>query len=381
MATFHIIGDAFVDLFCFLKAGAFPEPGGDAELTDPVQALAGGSGVNTATHLQSLCSRRHNNNDTTTLSTTRRVSLYTSFHPHDDYGAILASHAHQQGFRLINCRQPTSMASTGHCLAIVTENERSFMTHRGCIAEFSPESVDIQPIVHHQNDSVHIHVAGFYNMPLFWNDRLKNLLLRIRQERLKLNVDNCTLMSLVPQHDASNQWDGGLDDIVSSSCLDLLILNELEAKSIVARGSRLQASETTTTASTTNIQQETNLDDWIDYFTRLSSKTIFVITRGKDGAVAFYNGKIIAELAQSAKVNVVDPTGAGDAFTGGFIEGLWAWKVEHDRVDDNDFEWPLPAVEYALMRGCAAGSAVVQIRGASVPVPDNHVQQILDLQK
>ena len=49
-----IIGDAFADLFCFLGDSALPKPGGDARLTQPIRTVAGGSGLNTATHLSSL---------------------------------------------------------------------------------------------------------------------------------------------------------------------------------------------------------------------------------------------------------------------------------------------------------------------------------------
>ena len=52
-----IIGDAFVDIVCIVdnhENDKVLRPGGDTLLKSPVQVLAGGSGLNTSTHLHFL---------------------------------------------------------------------------------------------------------------------------------------------------------------------------------------------------------------------------------------------------------------------------------------------------------------------------------------
>jgi sugar/nucleoside kinase (ribokinase family) len=365
MTSFHIIGDTFVDLVCFLKC-SFPEPGGDAELQDPVKTIAGGSGLNTSTHLQSLLRYRNSSCLQTNLPS---VSLYTVFNPEDDYGKLITNHSAQHSLNLVNCRSQDSTASTGHCLAIVADQERSFMTHRGCIAEFAPNHVKIQPIIA-CSGPIHLHIAGYYNMPLFWNDALLETLTLIRQERDR--NQKISTISMVPQHDASGQWDGGIDRLISS-CLDFILLNTLEARRIIGRNN----------LSTTPGDHEMidRLDEWMmNYSKRLGRKTIIVVTRGPNGAIAFGNGQILAELERSVDVPVIDPTGAGDAFAAGFIEGIWAWQAENQMVND-DAIWPQAAIEQGLMWGCATGTASVQIKGASVPADYSTILSIFNTQK
>ncbi|GKY91183.1 hypothetical protein MPSEU_000091000 [Mayamaea pseudoterrestris] len=359
MTSFHIVGDAFVDLVCILK-DSLPEPGGDAELTDPVNALAGGSGVNTATHLQALLVGRSCDSPTTST-----VLLHTALNPNDDYGQLLLRHADQHGFYLNNCQPSDSIAATGHCLAIVSKQERSFLTHRGCVADFSPEHVEVQQMIDSPKP-VHLHVAGYYNMPHFWNGKLKQMLKHVRSERHSDRKITC--MSLVPQHDASGAWSGGIDQLLS--CLDFLILNLLEAQRIMERGLREQSRDDAI---------GDDMDAIVKHFQSLSRDTMFVVTRGANGAITFRDGEVLAELKHSVHVQVIDPTGAGDAFTAGFLEGIWAWKVENRML--HDASWPRAAVEEGLFRGCAAGTACVKIKGASTPADCSTISSIMNEQR
>jgi hypothetical protein len=66
------------------------------------------------------------------------------------------------------------------------------------------------------------HVAN-----IAWNGALQEKLFRIRAERAALPCQTTTTISLLPQNDATEQWDGGLLHLLP--LLDFLILNELEA--------------------------------------------------------------------------------------------------------------------------------------------------------
>ena len=61
----------------------------------------------------------------------------------------------------------------------------------------------------------------------------------------------------------------------------------------------------------------------------LEKVKIIVITRGKDGADIYADGKEI-HIPTVPETEIVDPTGVGDAFRGGFLAGYshgWGWEL------------------------------------------------------
>jgi sugar/nucleoside kinase (ribokinase family) len=348
--AFHVAGDAYVDFFCFLDDGGWPENGGDSRLVEPVKTCAGGSSTNTATHLRSL-QRNFTNHSP-------RVYLHTVLNPEDHYGQLLLGHASDQGFPIINCRKKSGNLSTGHCIAIVSGGERSFMTHQGCVDDFKAEDLSVQDIVSTGSD-VHLHIAGFYNIPGFWNRQLEHKLEELRSSRTNATI------SLVTQHDATKEWDGGFDSLLP--WLDFAIMNDLEARHIVRRG---QAGKKSSDDDKNEIQ---NL---ADHFGSVSPETYVIVTRGELGAVALKGGKVVANQYTVA-VKPVDPTGAGDSFTAGFIHGIWTWRDEAARSPEEDAAepWPVAAIVRGLQWGCAVGCAAVLIRGASVPAQPKQIEE------
>jgi sugar/nucleoside kinase (ribokinase family) len=440
--TFHVVGDAFVDFFCYLEDD-WPERGGDSVLNQPVKAYAGGSSVNTATHLTSLIAPAaadpDDGSNTSPLRSKLRseadqhrdvssfvrlpnstVVLQTALNEDDHYGKILLEHTDRHRLNLVNCLRrihdgtdsaPTKAAatnrgglvngcreksgpaggstiatgaasaeSTGHCVAIVSKGERSFMTHRGCVESFQADHLDVDAMISGRNgvvqggdDVLHLHVAGYFNMTGFWNGRLRSVLERIRAERQELNPGSSTTVSLVTQHDASNQWDGGVDDLMP--LIDFFIMNELEANKILLRTAERAGAGTSPGTDPV-------VAAWINHFSSLSPKTYFVVTRGADGAVAFRNFRRVATLHPAVAVPVVDPTGAGDSFTAGFLYGIWSRKRQSGRTaDDGDGAaateaWLPDDIKQGLLWGCAVGTSAVTIRGASVP---SRLEDILGL--
>ncbi len=346
--AFHVAGDAYVDFFCFLDDGGWPENGGDSRLEEPVRTYAGGSSTNTATHLRAL---QRNFTDHSP-----RVYLHTVLNPEDHYGQLLLTHASDHGFPIINCRKKSEGLSTGHCIAIVSGGERSFMTHQGCVGHFNAEDLSVQEIVSSASD-VHFHIAGFYNIPGFWNQQLEEKLKELRSTRTNITI------SLVTQHDATKEWDGGFDSLLPM--LDFAIMNDLEARHIVRRGQGRKM-----------LEIDNEIEAWADYFGSVSPQTCIIVTRGELGAVAFKGGKVAA-FQSTVPVKPVDPTGAGDAFTAGFIHGIWAWRAESARsAEEDDAEpWPNEAIVQGLKWGCAVGRAAVLIRGASVPPRPEQIEK------
>ena len=350
--SYHVIGDSFVDMFCFLDR-SLPELGGDSRLTLPVMTMAGGSGTNSSTHLSSLLQQ---GTDTITsevdVSLSAKVYLYSKVNANDDYGKMLLAHAKKHGYMLINCNQGlldstdstmTSpvLPSTGHCIVIVSQEDRSFMTHAGCMQAFDASHVDYDSIVSDPAQHIHVHIAGYYNMEGFWDGKLSGKIAYMKRQRKLLYPNSIMCLSLVPQHDATNTWDGGLRDLLSA--LDIVFMNEVEATHITGGGS---------TAT------------WMAYFQEHCSMTWVIITRGKEGCVAIRQGALQATQA-AVPVDPVDTTGAGDAFVSGFLYGVWAW-VKENAFHKND-PWKIEGIKQGLLWGCSVATCNVLIRGASVP--------------
>lgn len=371
--AFHIVGDAFVDLFSFLE-GDWPEKGGDSSLSQPIQTFAGGSSTNTTTHLNVL------NSHFTDQS--MDLVLHTILNPNDHYGNLLLRHAKDQGFLLINCKESDDSSATGHCVAIVAGQERSFMTYRGCVDNFQADHLDLDQIIGGPESHLHLHIAGFFNLSGFQNGQILKQILKIREQRQSYrNVE--TVVSLVPQHDATKLWDGGIDEL--ATYLDFLIMNDLEAMHIMQQGKIRKKMATASDFANSIDATDTLIADCAAYFNELCPQTCVVLTRGPSGAVALLNGNVIADQS-TVKVTPIDPTGAGDSFAAGFMHGLWDWrqkKGDNGNVEvvpttdaPRTFSWPAEALQFGLLWGCAMGSSSVLVRGASIPSSKDDIQRL-----
>lgn len=357
--SFHIVGDSFVDLFCYLQDD-WPEQGGDACLEHPIREMAGGSSTNTATYLSSL---RRSEGDMQPAAT-----LHTVYNPNDTYGKILEAQSNKYNYALLNCRSEDETSSTGHCVVVVSRQDRSFMTHRGCVDNFEASHLHMD-VMMNESEDLHVHVAGYFNLPGFWNGKLLEQLVKLRQTRSKRALRNTTTISLVPQHDATKQWDGGIKDLVPH--LDFLFMNEVEARCIAMADKHDKKFN----------DGDGQIEAFISYYSNLSPSTVFVITRGPQGAIAFSNGKMIASMKAVPVDKVEDPTGAGDAFVAGFLHGFWSEQGHSTLVSSSEkIIWSEEAVKQGLYWGCACGTASVQVRGASVPPPKENIEAIFDRQ-
>jgi len=354
--TFHVVGDAYVDLFSFLE-GNWPESGGDSHLEQPVKFYAGGSAVNTSTHLKALI------RNFAAVEPKPNVILHTVLNPDDQYGKILLNHADEHDIPIENYRKENVNLSTGHCIAIVSGGERSFMTHQGVVKSFGADQLDVGKIVSTPTH-LHIHIAGYYNMPGFWNGKLKRKLEVIREQRRRMYPDRNITISLVTQYDATGVWDGGLTDLFP--LLDFVLMNELEARSIIRCGCESH--------NLTEFEQE--YMKWADYFGRQHPTINVIVTRGEKGAVILC-GKRIVSKQKPIVMNSIDPTGAGDSFTAGFIYGIWSWKlITQQKTGNNKESWPTKAIEEGMRWGVSLASATIMIRGASVPPGSAEIKRI-----
>lgn len=306
---YHIVGESYVDLLCYLQA-ALPKQSEDSVLVEPLQTLAGGSTVNTATHLRELVRSSNNRQD----SRTQQVVVQTVLNPNDEYGTLLHRHCAEHDIPIINCydddddhnhhndetnqgdNHKARSSSTPHCVVMVSEGDRSFMTHRGCAEQFTGRHVRLPHLWDHDGP-VTLHVAGWYCTPGFGRDgrdgSLVEAIRRLRRERHARWPQYRTVVSAVAQFDVQQQWDGGIDDLVPH--LQFLILNQVEVHKIVQRAKG--------TLHSGDDEIEYTVRDWMSFFASLSTETVVVVFRGAEGAIAFRGERLIGDTGPAVAVS------------------------------------------------------------------------------
>jgi len=382
-----IVGDAFADIFCFLnkptshsKKGEVVPMGGCVLVDQPLQTMPGGSGINTSTHLCSLLQDFVDKKSLDGLiSSNWDIQLQTVLNPKDEHGTLLLDHAKKYNLPIINChpdycfndsqnqenqnKTSPNHSSTPHVIVIVSPGERSFIAHLGCIAHFQAHQIDTQKLINSHDDvgiypnnqshHLHIHIAGYYNIQGFWNNALKQELKRVKTERSKLGPSYTTTISLTPQYDSLQEWDGGILSLLEY--IDFLILSEDEAEGI------------------TTIKKK----EWrkmAEHFYAYSPNTVAIVTLGAEGVIALSNGEVIHEEKSNVVDHVVDATGAGDAFAAGFVFGFLKGQYEENYDDKRS---NIDNIKKGMRWGCATGAACVKVAGASVPASKYEIEHFL----
>jgi sugar/nucleoside kinase (ribokinase family) len=230
----------------------------------------------------------------------------------DTFGRFMLDHLHR---RQIDTRgimiDPT--LKTGLSVILNVPNDRAILTHLGAIDALRAEMVDANLLA----QSRHIHVTSFF---LQHNLRpgLAMLLAKARAGGATVSLDT--------NWDPSERWDDGLREVLAHT--DIFLPNEQEARAI------------TRTAT---------LDDAL---TSLASTIPTVaIKNGEAGAVCRQGEQVVHD--PGFPMQVVDTTGAGDSFNGGFLYGLLhGWELAD-----------------ALALGCACGALSTQAAGGTAAQP------------
>jgi sugar/nucleoside kinase (ribokinase family) len=259
------------------------------------------------------------------------------------------------------------------------------MTHLGVIDTFKASDTVLHELVNCRsadpsfvNHHHHIHIAGYYNLKLFQDGNLKRRLKLVREKRrAKSHNGNIftTTTSLVPQYDATEKWDGGLmEDVLP--LVDFLILNALEAGKIsgIVIDDKDCGGDLSRTVTLTKLA---------DFFFEKSPLTHVIVTLGSLGAVCLYQGEVVISMKCPKRYrHPVDPTGAGDAFSAGFLFGVMHWRKSRNHQEFAEIgsllegSWTEAIVE-GMKFGCAAGTACVAKPGASVPASKGEIEELL----
>lgn len=196
-------------------------------------------------------------------------------------------------------------------LNISVKGDRSMLTVLGTLQEITPalvEGLDLSVVRHW-------HIAGYFLLPslsAFWPEFLQKL----KAERITVSLDT--------NWSPEGNWKE-VSEILP--LVDLFLPNDQEAQAISGSGNYREAGR--------------QLSEMIP---------MVVIKRGKEGASVFSEGKEFSSAVRDhwkGPVQLVDTTGAGDSFDGGFL-----------------YEWLRGSpVEKCLKTGILCGTSCVQGTG------------------
>jgi len=113
-----------------------------------------------------------------------------------------------------------------------------------------------------------------------------------------------------------------------------------------------------------------------EFFYTRNPQLYVVITLGEKGALVVQNGSVIGHKAPPISYkNPVDPTGAGDAFTAGFLFGSMCKKEAFGSSENPSACLNTADILYGLDWGCLIGTRCTMRQGASIPATK---EEILD---
>ncbi len=205
-----------------------------------------------------------------------------------------------------------NQANTSVTMVMVDEaGERSFIHYVGANAALRERDIDLDLFP----DAKILHLAGFYLMPGFDGEPASSILRKAKDKGLTTSLDTCW--------DSKGRWLKLLEPCLEVT--DIFLPSIEEAKKITG---------------------EEEPEKICDFFLNKGVK-IVGLKMGEKGAY-ITSGKESFSIAPF-KVNVVDTTGAGDAFVAGFLAG----RI----LGQNLFETGKLA--------CAAGGAAVSAMGAT----------------
>ncbi|MGH2637291.1 MAG: carbohydrate kinase family protein [Actinomycetota bacterium] len=179
--------------------------------------------------------------------------------------------------------------STGVSVVLSRPGDRGTYTVPGTVADLNAEVVDRELLASVE----HVHVASFYLQRALGPD-LPRLLGEVRSAGATTSLD--------PNWDPAEAWNSGLLELLAH--VDLFLPNAAEALRIAGR------------------------DDLEAAVGHLASRAGTVAVKLGDGGGLARRGEEIVRLP-GIPVDVVDATGAGDAFDAGFVLGLLrGWPLE-----------------------------------------------------
>jgi sugar/nucleoside kinase (ribokinase family) len=183
------------------------------------------------------------------------------------------------GVDVSQVRQVSGPIKSGLTVILQRDDWRNILTYSGMISELTLNDLDFDYLT----DSRHFHLSSFY-LQTRLRPHIPELFKRLKAAGLTISLDT--------NDDPEDLWEGGLEDVLRQ--VDVFLPNAREASRI------------------------TGTDDLEAAVNQLAEMVPLVVVKmGHEGAMARQGSKRF--ISPAAKVNCVDPVGAGDSFDAGFL--------------------------------------------------------------
>ena len=198
---------------------------------------------------------------------------------------------------------------TGTCLILITpDSERTMVTYLGTAGKISDKDIDVNAI----KKSEVLFLEGY-----LWDEGEPK-----KAFEKAINHSQKVAMSLSDLFCVERHKSQFLNLVKNK--LDITFANEQEIMSLI---------------------ESKKIEDVINFSKEVGK--LIVVTRGEKGAIAVEKGNV-SECGAKKNLNIVDLTGAGDLFAGGFLDGYLNGK----------------SLKESLEKGTEMSSKIIQIIGA-----------------
>lgn len=178
---------------------------------------------------------------------------------------------------------------TGYCISLVENSgERTFLTYKGCEAEFNSEMVSEQLL----NNTSFLFVTGYYLLDIDFANLIIQFIQKVKDLGVKILFDPGSLVSKIDQN---------------------VLLSMIKLSDIVTPNS----GELEKLESLFEIGKE-NCSEW--FFQK--GVSWLIEKKGKLGVNLWENGSDKNVFIPTYQVRSIDTSGAGDSFAGGLIYGI-----------------------------------------------------------
>ena len=235
-----------------------------------IKQISGGSSANTAVCLAEL------GNEVQFIGRVKN----------DQFGNFFSSDI-KKSKTIFNTPPTFEGASTAHSIIFITPDaQRTMCTYLGASVEFEPKDIDFSVI----KDSKYLYLEGY-----LWDSKLaKNAFLQAAQIAKLSNTR--IILSLSDSFCVDRHRESFLELI--DNYVDIVFCNESEVLRLF---------------------QKEKLETCQSDISSLCE--LVVVTKGRDGSIIF-NKKNLEVIKSMPKGKIIDTTGAGDIYAGGFIHGL-----------------------------------------------------------
>merc|ERR1719203_2344535 len=241
---------------------------------------------------------------------------------------MVKRHCAKEGFPMDGVKVFEGIPSSV-CFVLAGPTDRGFVSCYSSTDRLSTEHLRERADV--MEGSSHLHIGGYFNLKGLHNKDMASLVGTCREKGLSI--------SLNLQYDATEKWTGegeSLRDLLPH--VGLLFVNEGEAKSVRDALVHVEGADPSPKA-----------------LCEVYPGLTVVMTLGKDGVEVLRAGKAGVRVDTTPVAQVVDATGAGDAFIGGFLS---VWLKRESSVGEEE------ALRRACDMGCAVAGAAVGRVGA-----------------